>query len=181
MPNSWANSSRANRLASSTMTVRTPLLSMRSSRAAKPARVSMGPRRRRRRHRTLRRWRTRTAWRSPGWRGAGVSRCPCPCRRCYCSREHDALAAAVRAHCSVHVGERATGEADVRTLSFLLLVAGALVATVAAAQAQILEKDGSVQIAGHLMRCSETPVILDQIFPRRACSFQGKRSISTLN
>jgi hypothetical protein len=35
MPNSWAISSRANRLASSTMTVRTPLPSIRSKRAAK--------------------------------------------------------------------------------------------------------------------------------------------------
>ena len=42
MPNSWAISSRANRLASSTMTVCTPLLSMRSRSDAKPARVSMG-------------------------------------------------------------------------------------------------------------------------------------------
>ena len=40
--NSWAISSRAKRLASSTMTVRTPLPSIRSSRAAKPARVSIG-------------------------------------------------------------------------------------------------------------------------------------------
>ena len=58
-------------------------------------------------------------------------------------------------------GKEPQGKTDVRTLSFLFLVAGALVATVAAAQAQILEKDGSVQIAGHLMRCSETPVVLD--------------------
>ena len=42
MPNSWAISSRAKRLASSTMTVRTPLPSIRSRRAAKPARVSIG-------------------------------------------------------------------------------------------------------------------------------------------
>jgi len=42
MPRSWAISARANRLASSTMTVRTPLPSMRSRSGAKPARVSIG-------------------------------------------------------------------------------------------------------------------------------------------
>jgi hypothetical protein len=39
MPNSWAISSRANRFASSTRTVHTPLPSIRSRRAAKPARL----------------------------------------------------------------------------------------------------------------------------------------------
>ena len=42
MPNSWAISSRAKRLASSTRTVLTPLPSMRSRSDAKPARVSIG-------------------------------------------------------------------------------------------------------------------------------------------
>ena len=49
MPSSWAISSRAKRLASSTMTVRTPLPSIRSRRAAKPRacldRVGTGDRR----------------------------------------------------------------------------------------------------------------------------------------
>ena len=41
MPASCTIRVRANRLASSTITVRTPLLTMRSSRARKPGRVSM--------------------------------------------------------------------------------------------------------------------------------------------
>src|SRR4051794_1568392 len=42
MPSSWVTRSRANRLASSTRTVRTPLLSIRSRRAANPGRASIG-------------------------------------------------------------------------------------------------------------------------------------------
>ena len=71
-------------------------------------------------------------------------------------------------------GKEPQGKTDVRTLSFLLLVAGALVATVAAAQAQILEKDTSVQIAGHLMRCSETPVVLDSNLPTEGMFIPGE-------
>jgi hypothetical protein len=71
-------------------------------------------------------------------------------------------------------GKEPQWKTDVRTLSFLLLVAGTLVATVAAAQAQILEKDGSVQIAGHLMRCSETPVVLESNLPTEGMFIPGE-------
>ena len=77
MPSSWAISPRAKRLASSTMTVRTPLSSIRSRSSAKPGRSWIGSAPEQPHRKTRRRSRSRPAWRSPRWRAAVVSRCLC--------------------------------------------------------------------------------------------------------
>jgi hypothetical protein len=81
MPSSCVTSLRANREASSTITVRTPLPSIRSSREANPGRVSMGISTRTRDRKIRPPGRTLTAWRMLLSRPADASRCPCPPRR----------------------------------------------------------------------------------------------------
>ena len=108
MPSSCVTSSRANRDASSTMTVPTPLSSIRSSKAAKPGRVSMGsapltaaslnsPTRA-----------NPAAWHSPRWPPAVACRCPCPRRRwrprrCGCRRLLQSFSHYQPKHCTLYL------------------------------------------------------------------------------
>jgi hypothetical protein len=74
--------SRANRLAVSTMIVRTPFAAMRLSASANPGRASRARRQKPPRRSSSRRFRSRRAWRTLRPPSAGASASPCP-RRCW--------------------------------------------------------------------------------------------------
>ena len=63
---------------------------------------------------------------------------------------------------------------DQHLLKLVLALLGLLVATTTASDAQMLKDDGSIEIAGHRMRCPHEPVVLDTDLPSEGMYAPGE-------